>query len=220
MLITTLAKSSPTANQGPDGGRSGSDREEVSVSRHQPTAPLTTAPPTCSSWSRGRRHSLRIPVCDVVAAGKSSHGVTFSAGRAAHTSGMEASSALDAAHIAAEAVRRLNHLTLTPPAARPPTATLSARAAPSSVSCGCSPGACPRRSASSPTCSSTTEHDVPLGVDNDDDPAVLLADIITVLHAARVDAATLGRDLAAAHDAAAHLVVAPCLAAADHDAAQ
>ena len=64
------------------------------------------------------------------------------------------------------------------------------------------------------------ERDVGLGVDNDDDPAVVLSDVVVALRAARVDAATLGRDLAAAHDAAAHLFVAPCLAGVEHDAAR
>ena len=64
------------------------------------------------------------------------------------------------------------------------------------------------------------ERDVGLGVGNDDDTAVVLSDVVVALRTARVDAATLGRDLAAAHDAAALLVVAPCLAGVEHDAAR
>ena len=133
---------------------------------------------------------------------------------------METTSAVEAARVAAEAVRRLNHLTIAPPdpvfagadvlgesCAVLGELRLLARRLPQAL------GQLADRL-------EDRERDVGLGVDNDDDPTVVLADVVVALRAARVDAATLGRDLAAAHDAATHLVVAPCFAGANHDAAR
>ena len=125
-------------------------------------------------------------------------------------------SAFDAAHVAAEAVRRLNHLTLDPPA--------SADGNVLGTSCAVLgelrllARRLPQALGQLADLLEHRERDVGLGVDNDDDPAVVLTDVAVALRGARRDAEALGRELASAHDAAAHLFIAPCVAAAEREA--
>jgi hypothetical protein len=128
---------------------------------------------------------------------------------------MEISPAFDAAHTAAEAVRSLNRLTLGATSAAVPGGELVGDICAVLGELRLLARRLPQGLGQLADLLERGQRDANLGVDNDDDPDVVLSDVVVALRGARRDAEALGRDLAAAHDAVARLFVAPCLVAAD-----